>query len=91
MRRDVFLIRFPEFKGVGASYIDAHIAAAANEIDPVIWRTKTDEGVIYLAAHKMASSPYGEQARLITAEGGTTYFLEFKRLVRLVSSGFRVA
>jgi hypothetical protein len=89
MPREIFLRRFPEFRGCENAFIDGFLAAAENEVDAEVWGNKASEGVMYLAAHKMAASPFGENARLATG-AGSSYLEEYRRLVRIVSSGFRV-
>lgn len=84
-----FITRFPEFKGVDAKYIQAHLEAAAIEIDAEVWGRRADEGQLFLAAHMMATSPTGNGARL-AGDGTSTYQDRYTYLVRLVSSGYRV-
>lgn len=90
MTAEKFLTQFPEFKGVELDLVQAHLDAAALEIDVDIWGLKADQGQAYLAAHKMALSPYGQNARLSTDDGRTTYFTHYKALRLQVTSGFRV-
>lgn len=92
-----FLVRFPEFKRAPVELIESKITEAELQIDSAIWGTKTDLGAGYLAAHLLALSPFGQHARLVPAnqkptrgEALTTYEREYKRLVGIVSSGFRV-
>lgn len=86
-----FLIQWPEFSGTDAALVQAHLDAAALEIDPAIWGPKADQGQGYLAAHKLALSPFGQNARLVAKDGSTTYFKHFSRLQGMVASGYRVA
>lgn len=85
-----FRIQFPEFNNVDAALLTAHLNAALLEIDPVIWGAKADQGQMYLAAHKLALSPMGQSARLVSKDGVTTYLTHYKKLQLSVSSGFRV-
>lgn len=92
-----FRIQFAEFNGVSDALVQAMLNAAALEIDVAIWGAKADQGQAYLTAHKLASSPFGQNAKTIanakvtTGEfGATTYYNTYKMLVRQVSSGFRV-
>ena len=89
-RRD-FLARFPEFEPASKGMIDEAIAEAARNVVGGVWREKNDDGVRWLAAHLLAISPFGQQARLISKDGSTTYGKRFAELVRSVTPGFRVA
>lgn len=86
-------VKFPEFVDVIADdepFVEEKIAEAGRRVSVTAWDPQglTDDGVSYLAAHLIAVSPLGEQAKLDT-EGDTTYLKEFKRMVRIVSSGCR--
>jgi Protein of unknown function (DUF4054) len=96
-----FRTQFPEFRGVNDSVVTAMLGAAFLEIDVCVWGgystvtgtpgTKADQGQAYLTAHKLATSPFGQNAKLVAKDGSTTYFKTYMTLVRQVSSGFRVA
>lgn len=94
-----FLIQFPEFGAAktSAALIDAMLGAADLEIDREVWGAKADQGQMYLAAHKLALSPYGNAAQLVltkpkdTPHGETTFGVHYDALVMQVASGFRVA
>lgn len=85
-----FVVQFPEFRNASTDLLQAHLDAAELEIDREVWETKGDQGQMYLAAHKLALSPFGNNAKLVPAGGITTYEIHYDRLVRQVSSGFRV-
>lgn len=85
-----FTDRFAEFEGVDEPYIQRFLNAAISEVDPVVWGDKADEGILYLTAHKMALSPAGKAARLVAPDQASTYEKEFRRLVKIVASGYRV-
>lgn len=90
--RSTFLVQFPEFRNTDTDIVDAMLAAADLEIDRTVWNEKADQGQMYLAAHKLALSPFGNAAQLVAAGSTVTVYLDhFERLVRQVSSGFRVA
>lgn len=90
--RAQFIVQFPEFRNADASQVQAMLDAAELEIDREVWGAKGDQGQSYLAAHKLALSPFGNAAQLV-AQGTTVtvYSDHYDRLVRQVSSGFRVA
>ena len=69
---------------------------AATEVDDRVFGEKTDQAVSLLAAHKLAVSPFGGQARLAPKEqgkgthGSTVYGLEYDNLVAQCGGGFWV-
>lgn len=90
-----FLGQFPEFVGVGSGQLIAALNAAALEIDTVIWGPTAQEGLFLLTAHRLAASPFGQNAKMITsplARGymRTTYGQTYKELQIQASSGYRV-
>lgn len=87
----MFVVQFPEFEGVDTDLLQVHLDAAELEIDRSVWLLKGDQGQGYLAAHKLALSPFGNNAKLVAKDGSTTYQVHYDRLVRQVSSGFRIA
>lgn len=84
-----FKTQFPEFRSVPDPMLTAHLNAAALECSEEVWGTLLDQGIAYLAAHKMALSPYGNTAKLSNASGGSTYFTHYADLVRKVAQGCR--
>ena len=94
---DGFRLRFPEFSRTPVALIDAKLAEAELEVSSTIWGTKADLGVGYLTAHLLSMAPTGQHARLVPRNAKatrrdalTTYERQYKRLLRMVSSGFRV-
>jgi len=90
MDRAAFLVSFPEFAKASPELVDAKLAEAARRIAPDVWKEKTDDGIGYLAAHLLAVSPFGQQARLVAKDGGTVYEETYKQIKREVASGPRV-
>jgi len=86
----------PEFVPVDDAVVQAAIADAVTEVDDRVFGAKTDQAVSLLAAHKLAISPFGTQARLdpkAQGEGGhgtTTYGCEYDTLVEQCGGGFYV-
>lgn len=92
MSQQAFLARFPEFKGAAASGTDliaAMLNDAALQIDCSVAGTLAGVMHGYLTAHRLALSPFGQQARMLTKDGSTTYGAHYEKLVHLVGSGFR--
>lgn len=86
-----FLASFPEFgKGTALTLVGAKLAEATLQVSPSVWGALTDTGIGYLTAHLLALSPSGQNARMVAKDGVTTYFTHYRRLQRMVSSGFRV-
>jgi hypothetical protein len=97
--------QFPEANGVSDILVSAMLAAAALELDPSVWgmlgqpgglMTKADQGQMYLAMHKLAMSPFGQNAKMMVdgkklGYRKTSYGSEFLLLQMQVTSGFRVA
>lgn len=95
---ETFISQFPEFSDANEAQVEAILAAADIEIDRDVWgEAKGDQGQMYLAAHKLALSPFGNAAELVqkrpkdTPHGETHYGVHYDALVRQVASGFRVA
>ncbi len=86
-----YRVQFPEMNGVSDGLVQAMLDAALLEIDVDLWGAKADQGQAYLASHKLATSPFGQNARMVAKDGTTTYERNYMKLVRQVSSGFRVA
>ncbi len=89
--RASFLARYPEFEPASKAMIEGEIADAIDNVDTSVFGTKTDQAVRLKAAHALALSPFGQQARLVSKSGATTYGKQFDALVRSVTPGFRVA
>jgi hypothetical protein len=96
--------QFPEFNSVSDPLVAMMLGAASLELSPAVWgsygplgqpMTKADQGQMYLAAHKLASSPWGQNSKAVFPNRfgyhRTTYGEEFLLLQRAVTSGFRVA
>ena len=87
-----FINHFAEFDECPVDFIQSYLDDANARIDRGEWgETKGDIGQKYLAAHMLALSPFGQQARLV-AKGAmtTTYEAHYKRLLREVAGGARV-
>ncbi|KKN75983.1 hypothetical protein LCGC14_0375400 [marine sediment metagenome] len=87
---ETFIESFPEFRSASVDVIKAKLAEAVLQVDAKVWEGKTDLGVKYTAAHLLALSPFGRQAKLVSKDGSTTYEQHRDDLMLQVSSGFRV-
>ena len=72
--RATFIVQFPEFTGTDVPQVEAVLAAAELEIDRTVWGVKGDQGQMYLAAHKLNLSAYGNDAQLKVAISDTDPF-----------------
>jgi hypothetical protein len=81
-----FNVRFPEFvRGGAGPMMLACIKEALTEVSHTTFREKHGMAVLYLAAHKLAISPFGRSQRLVAKDGTSTYLTEFKRILREVT------
>lgn len=91
MNLAAFRVQFPEFNGVDDAHVNAFLAAALLELDAEVWDVKFDQGHGYLTAHKLALSPFGNNARMViknvaeTPHGQTTFGVHFDTLVTQVA------
>lgn len=89
-----FKASFPEFAGsvpVDDAYIQVWLTRAARHVSVTVWRDKYDDGVLFLAAHLMTTSPTGQGAKLNNADGKSTYGAQYERMKLEVTGGFRVS
>jgi hypothetical protein len=93
-----FRARFPEFNNTGDAYITTQLADAAIQVDvSVFGQAKADLATLYLAAHTLALSPFGNSAKLVSKVPvgknvfySTTYGTKYFDLCKQVGSGGRV-
>lgn len=85
-----FRVQFPEFTNTNADQLQAHLDAAELEIDREVWGAKGDQGQMYLAAHKLSLSPFGNNAELAAKGGETSYEIHYAALVRQIGEGILV-
>jgi hypothetical protein len=82
-----FKSRWPEFVPIEDARVEAVLAEAALETDARVYGQSYDHAVGLLAAHKLAISPGGMQARLESKDGSTTYGKERAALSRKRGGG----
>jgi hypothetical protein len=92
MNLERFLKRFPEFdeKGIDTRLIEMAIAEAERGMNKKWWGELFEQGSYFLAAHKLAISPMGENCRLDGTEEKTIYQLEYERLCKNAFIGAHV-
>jgi hypothetical protein len=88
-----FRERFPEFGNLPDSMIEQRISWAEAETDEGIWGDNRPIGIGFLTAHYCAMTPRGEDMRLKNSkqEPTTFYEIQFKKLMRKVAGGARLA
>lgn len=85
-----FKVSFPEFAKAGDTLLEAHLAQAALEVDAGLWGVWADNGVMLTAAHSLAMSPFGMNARMVAKDGSTTYGKKLDEKRAMVSLGNRL-
>lgn len=81
---------FPEFKRASEAMVLEMIAQAERSVDTGVFGDRTDDAVLWKAAHLLALSPFGRAAKLIEQDGGTTYGSNYASIVLECAGGFRV-
>lgn len=82
-----FIAGFPEFVKAPTTLVQYHLARATAEVSEDYFGDLREDAVFYLAAHRMALSPYGQAAKLAPEKGATTYEKHFQELLRKSASG----
>ena len=83
-----FKARFPEFNRLPDVTIQDAIQRGQAQTNANVFGPLQDEASSYLAAHFLALSPYGQQARLVSKDGSTTYFMHWIRIAQFKSAGY---
>lgn len=86
-----FQARFPEFANTDSDLIESVLSEATLELQSDVWGDRLGEAILYLAAHKLAISPFGEPARLSDSSKDDIYMKAFKRLRSRAILGLRNA
>lgn len=87
---DSFLASYPEFRSAERDLLQAKLDAAEPQVDSEVWGDKTDQGVELTAAHLLAISPFGQNARLVAKDGSTTYSKRLREMQLQVTGGYRL-
>lgn len=82
-----FRVAFPEFEGADDSLVQAKLDEAVLALDERVFGARFDEAVRYRAAHTLAISPFGQNARLVAKDGSTTYGTQFDAVCRACAGG----
>lgn len=76
-----FIVRHAEFKPAPPDTVQMVLDMAASELSADEIGEPYDEAHGLLAAHKLALSPFGRNARMVREDGTTTYGDEFKAVM----------
>jgi hypothetical protein len=82
-----FKARWPEFSTTEDSQVTAVLAESAAETDERVFGGTYDTALGLLAAHKLAAGPWGQQARMESKDGTTTYLTQRQSLARAKAGG----
>ncbi len=82
-----FKVRWPEFIPTADAVVTATLADAVLRVDDRLFGDSTDAAVGLLTAHLLAISPFGQQNRMVSDDGDTTYNREFKRMSKNATGG----
>lgn len=88
---------YPEFAATPDVELQNSLDAAARRCDPRLFAatnvlslgtvSAVDEAIGLMAAHILAVSPFGMQARLASDDGSSTYLTRWRQLARQVAGG----
>ncbi len=81
-----FRDEFAEYADTDPLLIGKKIDEAQARCDETVWGSLWVHGIKYLAAHLLATSPKGRQARLQSNNGASLYLEEYKRVQRNVAA-----
>ena len=84
-----FLDVAPDFKKAGNAFVQGMLDEAAVEISTTAWGNYQNAAHRLLTSRKLALSPFGKNARMVSVEGGTVYDSEYKRLLKIVAPSKR--
>lgn len=88
MDTTTFKARFPEFGRLPDPVIQDAINRATLRTNATVMGDQTDEAIGYMAAHLLALSPFGQQARMSEPGKMTTYYQHWLDLARYKAVGF---
>lgn len=84
-----FTAGFAEFRNSDQGLITRCLLEAESLVDAKVWGSRHVDGVKYCAAMLMAQSPTGEASRLVKKETVSVYESHYKRMQRMVATGYR--
>lgn len=82
---------FPEFCDVRDGQVKHHLERSTSRLDTSVLGAKLNQAHGLLTAHTLAASPFGQQARLVSEKGDTTYRRQLKELLSETVLGVAIA
>jgi len=73
----------PEFSDATDPQVETALADAGAYCNADVFGDQHDQAVGLYAAHLLAISPFGQNARLVNKQGDTTYRTQWRRLARV--------
>jgi len=86
MTQDAFLARYPEFNTAPDGMVAAALAEATLAVGDV-WEDLRDEIIGLEAAHRLAISPFGRDAKMSSGLGKSTYGEQLEKRKRMMACG----
>lgn len=83
------LARWPHFEEAPDATVSEALDAAKLRVSARYFGDRTDEAVMLLAAHTIATDPGGQFARMVAKDGATLYSVAYDRLCSEVQVGDR--
>ena len=77
----------PEFAKAPEAAVAEAVAQATAYVNAALFGTDTEMAIRLRACHTLALGPYGQQARLISKDGTTTYQKQFDDLLATATAG----
>ena len=81
-----FKVIFPEFTDAGDTMLALYIQDASQRVNPV-FGTLFDRAHAVMTARMLARTPFGQQARLVSKTGRSTYDDEWDNLAYAFNAG----
>lgn len=82
-----FRARWTEFAPTADAVVQAALDEATRRTDARLFGNRTDDAIGLRAAHNLSLSPGGQQARLESEKGTTTYMTELRTLMQERAGG----
>ena len=84
---DTFKAAFDEFSATPDAKVARALAEGVDSCDERVFGTSYDTAVAYWAAHVISTSPGGQQSRLASDLGDTTYLKRWENLAQKKAGG----
>lgn len=84
-----FKAGYPDFSKAGDAFLIEKLDEAALEVDPAVCGAKTNTIHGLKTARKLALSPFGKNARMVSKDGGTVYDSPLHELIKQVAPSKR--